>query len=69
MPLYEYECNKCGKVIEALQKFSDEPLIKCEECGGELKKLVSKNSFSLKGGGWYITDYKDKPKKPPKAPT
>jgi len=69
MPLYEYECSKCGKVIEAIQKFSDDPLIKCEECSGRLKKLVSKSSFALKGKGWYATDYKDKPTKATKTPT
>lgn len=69
MPIYEYKCNKCGKVIEALQKFSDDPLTICEECGGELKKLISKNSFALKGKGWYVTDYKNKPKSTPKVPT
>lgn len=62
MPLYEYECSKCGKVIEALQKFSDDPLTKCEECGGELKKLISKSSFAFRCGGFYATDYKNKPK-------
>lgn len=62
MPLYEYQCDKCGKVVEAIQKFSDDPLTKCEECGGELKKLISKSSFALKGKGWYVTDYKNKPK-------
>jgi len=62
MPLYEYECSKCGKVIEAIQKFSDDPLTKCEECGGRLEKLISKSSFFLKGSGWYATDYQNKPK-------
>lgn len=68
-PMYEYECTECGKTIEAIQKFSDDPLTECEECGGELKKLVSKSSFALKGKGWYVTDYKNKPKSTPKAPT
>ena len=69
MPLYEYQCDKCGKVVEAIQKFSDDPLTKCEECGGELKKLISKSSFALKGKGWYVTDYKNKSKSTPKAPS
>jgi len=62
MPLYEYYCDQCGKTIEALQKFSDDPLTKCEECGGELKKLISKSSFAFRCGGFYATDYKNKPK-------
>lgn len=62
MPLYEYQCTKCNKVTEAIQKFSDAPLKVCPEvgCKGELKKLLSSTSFALKGSGWYTTDYKRK---------
>ncbi|MDR2422791.1 MAG: zinc ribbon domain-containing protein [Deltaproteobacteria bacterium] len=61
MPLYEYECQNCHQVTEALQKFSDLPLSVCPKCGGQLSKLMSLNSFSLKGSGWYATDYAAKP--------
>ena len=57
MPIYEYECEKCHKISEALQHFSDQPLIVCEQCGGNLHKLISKSSFHLKGGGWYSDGY------------
>jgi putative FmdB family regulatory protein len=57
MPLYEYSCHRCGKTIEALQKFSDDPLTVHEDCGGELEKLISRSAFQLKGSGWYATDY------------
>ncbi|MDR2141868.1 MAG: zinc ribbon domain-containing protein [Deltaproteobacteria bacterium] len=57
MPLYEYECHSCHQVTEVLQKFSDQPLTVCPVCGGQLSKLMSLNSFTLKGGGWYATDY------------
>ncbi len=57
MPIYEYECTSCGKVTEALQKFSDPPLTTCPSCGGSLRKLISMNNFHLKGTGWYVTDY------------
>lgn len=57
MPIYEYECSKCGRVNEVLQKFSDKPLKKCKHCSGKLHKLVSHSSFHLKGTGWYVTDY------------
>ena len=60
MPIYEYKCNKCNKISEVLQKVSDKPLSKCPSCGGKVKKLMSHNSFQLKGGGWYVTDYKGK---------
>jgi len=57
MPIYEYECTKCGHVTEVWQKFSDPPLEKCEACGGEVRKLISQSTFHLKGSGWYVTDY------------
>jgi putative FmdB family regulatory protein len=71
MPLYEYECTKCGKVEEAYQRFSDKPLSKCRHCSGKLHKLISQSAFHLKGSGWYVTDYANKSKtsssKPQKA--
>ena len=60
MPIYEYECRKCGHQTEAWQKFSDPPLTKCELCNGKLKKFISQSSFHLKGSGWYVTDYASK---------
>jgi len=65
MPIYEYECQKCGHTLEALQKFSDKPLRECPECGKhQLKRLVSAPMFRLAGSGWYETDFKsDKERK------
>lgn len=60
MPIYEYECSKCGRIDEVLQKFSDKPLGRCKQCSGKLHKLISHSSFHLKGTGWYITDYANK---------
>lgn len=57
MPIYEYECSKCGKRIEVIQKMSDKPLKKHEGCGGALTKLISAAGFQFKGTGWYVTDY------------
>jgi len=57
MPVYEYECGKCGKHFEELQKVSDKPLKKCKFCGGAVQRLISQTSFSLKGGGWYKDGY------------
>ncbi|MBC8462014.1 MAG: zinc ribbon domain-containing protein [Deltaproteobacteria bacterium] len=62
MPIYEYECTKCGHQAEVLQKFSDSPLADCEMCHGKMKKLISHNTFHLKGTGWYVTDYASKSK-------
>jgi putative FmdB family regulatory protein len=64
MPIYEYACRSCGHNLEALQKISDAPLSECPACGrAELQKLVSAAGFVLKGGGWYVTDFRDKGKK------
>ena len=60
MPIYEYECSKCGRIDEVIQKFSDKQLAKCKHCSGKLHKLISHSSFHLKGTGWYITDYANK---------
>jgi putative FmdB family regulatory protein len=60
MPIYEYECTKCGKMTEAIQRFSDPPLTQCSKCDGELHKLISMSTFHLKGSGWYVTDYAGK---------
>src|SRR5262247_4010538 len=57
MPIYEYECSKCGQTIEVLQKMSDKPLKKHAGCGGSLTKLISAAGFQFKGTGWYVTDY------------
>ncbi|MDL2260018.1 zinc ribbon domain-containing protein [Deltaproteobacteria bacterium OttesenSCG-928-K17] len=60
MPIYEYKCEKCGETTEVIQKFSDAPLTLCPGCGGPVAKLMSMNSFQLKGSGWYVTDYAGK---------
>lgn len=64
MPIYEYQCQACGHVLEALQKLSDDPLKECPECSKpELRKMISAAGFRLKGGGWYETDFKSGSKK------
>lgn len=57
MPLYEYECLKCGERFEEIQKFSDEPFKEHPGCGGDVKKLLSAPAIQFKGSGWYVTDY------------
>lgn len=64
MPIYEYQCQSCGHLHEALQKLSDPPLIHCPACSRpELMKKISAAGFRLKGGGWYETDFKSGAKK------
>jgi putative FmdB family regulatory protein len=56
MPIYEYECGKCG-VFEHSQRISDPALAKCPTCRRKVRRLISSTSFQLKGSGWYVTDY------------
>jgi putative FmdB family regulatory protein len=65
MPIYEYQCRKCGHQLEVLQRITDNPMTECPSCGkAELQKLISESSFQLKGTGWYATDFKNIDKKP-----
>ena len=57
MPLYEYECTKCGHRFEVIQKFSDPLAKKCPKCKGLVRKLLSAPAIQFKGSGWYVTDY------------
>src|SRR5437868_11988151 len=57
MPIYEYQCKKCGHRFEKIQKFSDAPVKKCPDCGGKVEQLLSAPAVQFKGSGWYVTDY------------
>lgn len=56
MPIYEYQCHKCG-TIEVTQRITEKTLTKCPTCKSKVKRLISNTSFQLKGTGWYVTDY------------
>src|ERR1700686_462132 len=60
MPLYEYECKKCGHRFEKIQKFSDRMVKKCPKCGGRVEQMISAPAVQFKGSGWYVTDYAKK---------
>ena len=62
MPIYEYKCQCCDFVHEILLKNMQIYEQKCPRCQAEMKKIISMNSFRLKGNGWYMTDFKDNPK-------
>ena len=58
MPLYEYECDACGRRFEIIQKFSDPPPEACKACGkGPVRRLLSSPAIQFKGAGWYVNDY------------
>ena len=72
MPLYEYECLKCGERFELIQKFSDAPLTLCSQhgdsqCDGAVRKLLAAPAIQFKGSGWYVTDYGKGGQKPDQA--
>ena len=56
MPTYEYACKACGHRLEAVQKFTDDALTVCPECGGALRKVFGAPGIVLKGSGFYKTD-------------
>jgi len=63
MPLYEYQCEACGRRFEVIRKFSDPVLEICTLCGtGPVRRLISSPAIQFKGTGWYITDYSQKGK-------
>ncbi len=57
MPIYEYECPRCGR-FDALQKMSERALKTHDVCGSKVRKVMSASAFAFKGSGFYITDYK-----------
>jgi putative FmdB family regulatory protein len=58
MPIYEYRCRACGHEFEREQRITDDPLEACPSCGAaQAKRLISRTSFHLKGGGWYSDLY------------
>ena len=63
MPLFEYECTKCGNRFEKIQKFSDPKTRTCPKCKGKAQRLASAPAIQFKGSGWYITDYARKGEK------
>jgi putative FmdB family regulatory protein len=69
MPIYEYECDKCGAVFEAMQAISAKPLKTCNGLGcddkdnGKVHRLVSASGFILKGSGWYTSEYPSEARK------
>ena len=60
MPLYEYQCLKCGRRTEKIESVSGPHLKKCPLCGGKVESLISAPAIQFKGSGWYVTDYAGK---------
>ena len=61
MPTYQYTCTDCGEPVEAVQKFTDDPLTICAACGGRLRQVFSPVGIVFKGSGFYRTDSRSGP--------
>ncbi len=63
MPIYEYQCERCGEIFEIFQINGEEVEPKCPKCFGRAKRVISPvGSLVFKGSGFYITDYAKKDK-------
>jgi putative FmdB family regulatory protein len=56
MPTYTYQCDSCGHGFEAVQRFADDPLTECPQCGSLIRRVIQPVGVVFKGSGWYITD-------------
>ena len=63
MPIYEYQCKKCGKIFEAFQRTDEKPIRNCQFCSGKVERILSPAGFILKGSGFYINDYPSESRK------
>ena len=61
MPIYEYECNICGNIIEKWENGSNGGM-SCSKCKNVMRRIISHSTFVLKGGGWYSEGYNKKEK-------
>ena len=61
MPTYQYRCAACDNRFDAFQKFADDPLTICPECGGLIKRVIQPVGVVFKGSGWYINDSRKSP--------
>jgi putative FmdB family regulatory protein len=60
MPTYTYHCDSCGHGFEAVQRFADDPLTECPQCGSRIRRVIQPVGVVFKGSGWYITDSRPK---------
>lgn len=59
MPVYTYRCENCGVQFERNQRFSEQPLAWCPECGKKaLRKVYTPVGIVFKGSGFYATDHR-----------
>lgn len=57
MPIYEYECLKCGRRTERIEGLQGPHLKRCPHCRGKVERVIAPSAIQFKGSGWYVTDY------------
>lgn len=62
MPTYHYRCSACGHSFDFFQKFADDPLTECPECGGTIRRVPQPVGIVFKGSGWYVNDSRESKK-------
>ena len=60
MPLYDYQCDKCGHRFEVRQGIKEDPLTECPQCGGSVRRVIHPVGIVFKGSGFYVTDSRSK---------
>jgi putative FmdB family regulatory protein len=65
MPIYVYECDRCGLRFERRQSMTAQPLVDCPECEGHVQRVVQPVGVVFKGSGFYVTDHRKSKDKPP----
>ena len=63
MPIYEFECPS-GTITERLVTM-DTKEIECPKCHKKAKRIMSRCTFELKGGGWSSDGYSSHKKHSP----
>jgi putative FmdB family regulatory protein len=65
MPIYEYECDKCGERFEKFQHFGEQPVSVCPQGHTAVHRVLTAPAIIFNGPGFYTTD--NRAKKEPKA--
>jgi putative FmdB family regulatory protein len=64
MPLYDYKCAQCGKIVEVRHGFNERHGEPCPACGGSLARVFNPAPIVFKGSGFYVTDSRKRAEKP-----
>jgi putative FmdB family regulatory protein len=56
MPIYEYECDKCGERFEKFQHFGESPVSVCPQGHTEVHRVLTAPTVIFNAPGFYTTD-------------